>query len=156
MDRSVIELPNKLSELAAMALDDVTELEQRPSEFTIDMEEAYLDPAGPNGTCVICAAGAVMVQRLGASPDHVLFPHSFEPRIHRALEAIDRLRDGSVGAAFVELRARVIHPSAMKSFDADYAAARELDRDMPRYSESTELWREEMQVLIDDLEEAGL
>lgn len=145
-------LPRKLSELATIALDDVVALEQHPN-FEIDMG-TFLR-RGDFGPCAVCAAGAVMVKRLLDSPFSETsivaaeFVARFGAENARALEAIEYLRSGTVGAALAVLEGRAEWGNAVEDNEHD------LDRDLPMYAEGA-AWHEAMQVLIDDLTEAGL
>lgn len=142
-------LPHKLSELARVALDDVVACEREPSRFTVEMNEAYCAPGeGPDGTCWVCAAGAVMVQRLGRGvSEGEAFPHSFDNHNRDALLAINQLRMGAVGAALARLG---------RSDEELGHGSHELDREMPEYESSGADWHSAMEILIDDLVEAGL
>lgn len=62
-----VQLPHVLSELAQMAVDDVRKCEALPEKFAIWMGTWF----APNmeligGRCALCAAGAVMANRLDA------------------------------------------------------------------------------------------
>jgi hypothetical protein len=141
----VDQLPNKLSELAQMALDDVLAVERLPNQFVVDMGEFIVESGN---LCRVCAAGAVMVQRLGATTNSTT--NDFGPHNKWALWAIDKLRMGYVGWALQILKGdeRV----AWRREDTDHA----LDRDVPEYSTDSGEWHVAMRSLIADLQKAGL
>lgn len=100
-----IQLPHVLSELAQMALDDVTVIDQREG-FVVCMGDWYT--TDDNVGCAVCAAGSVMVQRLGMRGVGALCSYSaIEVKFGRhnmlALLAIDMLRRGWVGDALMVL-----------------------------------------------------
>jgi hypothetical protein len=140
----MFQLPHKLSVLAEMALDDVVKVEQL-NGFVIDMSEFIIDGGE---VCSVCAAGAVMVQRLGATKSNTTEDFGLDNK--RALWAIDALRLGLVGKA--KQRLTMGNPPIDNAADADHW----LDRDLPEYDADCSDWHEAMQVLIDDLREAGL
>ncbi len=141
----MIQLPHKLSELAKMALDDVVAVEQLADRYVVGMHDVFHTPGynEDDERCVVCAAGCVMVQRLKAEPEHDVGPYEFGKHNGDALMAIDCLRTGDVAGA-------------LRTLQLSGYATHSLDRYLPDYSEGDASWHEAMQVLIDDLEEAGL
>lgn len=163
----MFQLPHKLSELAAMALDDVVAVHKRPG-FMIDMG-AWCSPGVvryPHGkNCMVCAAGAVMVQRLGysGSRSKITNPaeifHAFGPANGRALLAIDMLRRGNVGWALAVLTdGESAWFAGLESSDA-HPLSRDLEdlsRDDTDGDGLPPLWVDAMHDLVDELVEAGL
>lgn len=156
----MLQLPHKLSELARIALDDVVAVSQLPG-FTIRLCEWY---APRRSNCMICVAGAVMVQRLGctrrssiSSPGELA--REFGPHNARALLAIDMLRRGNVGHALA-----CIERGMQAWYDGlELADQHELSCGLdPAPEDDTDkdglppIWVEAMGELIDDLEKAGL
>lgn len=138
------QLPHKLSELAQMALDDVAAVEKLEG-YSIDMDDVFHAAYPDDGLCVVCAAGAVMVNRLGADRALDHGPRDFGPNNSNALLAIDSLRVGQVGAAL----GRLIHGYSKGVRHA-------LDRSIAQYATSATDWRADMIRLVADLREAGL
>ena len=91
-------LPNKPSDLAELALRDMRRAIRSPL-YHINMALFHV----PNDTCAVCAAGSVMAFTLGVPHNEDRTAGSFPEHIHRKLYAIDNLRGGCIGDAFVEL-----------------------------------------------------
>jgi hypothetical protein len=141
----MFQLPHKLSELARIALDDVVAVEQLTDRYVVAMDNVFHTPGyiEDDERCVVCAAGAVMVQRLNADPEIDFGPYEFGTHNGDALMAIDCLREGDVAGA-------------LRALQLSGYATSPLDRDLPEYSSENAEWHEAMQELIDDLTEAGL
>ena len=89
---------DKLWKLWEIALEDLKKCEADPN-YKIAMSIYY---AKHNGLCYVCAAGAVIAQRL--QPDaKVLNPWNFPEAITKRLKAINELREGNLLMAFVLL-----------------------------------------------------
>jgi hypothetical protein len=89
----VAELPNKLSALLRLAVQDAQKCEAMPEVYTLDMNKWHFPQSG--GACQVCMAGAVMAQTLGAEPGHVMAPYFFGlESIEFQLEAINAMRLG--------------------------------------------------------------
>lgn len=108
-------LPTKMSALIKLALKDIRVME-KTKNVVVDMG-TYFEPRAElicrtdNGVvvekktvCVVCAAGAVMANTLGANINgrNELSPTNFAGN-ERQLNAIDALRSGAVGGAAVAL-----------------------------------------------------
>lgn len=63
---SMIALPNTLSGLLELAVQDAQKCEALPELYRLDMGQWHTPEAG---VCVICMAGAVIAQTLGVSHD---------------------------------------------------------------------------------------
>jgi hypothetical protein len=149
----MIQLPHKLSELAQIALDDVTEIENTPG-YTVAMESWHTPGSA---SCEVCAAGSVMVCHFGLQKEDYIclgvFEKLFGGSNTRALLAIDCLRRGFVSAAqqvLIDRQAWITLPLD------DYDDPHEVSRPMPDYDDNPASWHSEMAQLIADLRAAGL
>ena len=111
-------LPTKPSELIRLALKDLAAVEL-DARYVVEMLEWHL-PAVDE--CLVCLAGAVMAQTLGASPDRHLTPSEFPQS--RQLQALDTLRYAHradyLAAACEQLRARLIEwTERVPCYDSD-------------------------------------
>lgn len=151
-----VRLPHKLSELAQIALDDVTKVETLPG-FQIDMGNWARSYNG--GNCHVCAAGAVMVERLGLrngegvqNNEQLLERFGYENGA--ALLAIDALRRGCINDAIRILDSE--DPAEtwdLCDLDPDCDDHR-LSRKVPLYGHQN--WRMAMETLVADLHRVGL
>ncbi len=131
-------LPNKPSDLAELALRDMRKAIRSP-RYHISMGEWH----SPNATCAVCAAGSIMAFTLNARREDILEPHDFPEPTARKLNAIDDLRNGSVGDAFVAL-------------GRSYAKGEKFDCDIAYYYEhDRKPFFRDMRRLIRDLRAAG-
>jgi hypothetical protein len=93
--RTNVTLPNKPSELIELALSDLVKCEQSPGyEVNLDI---WHQPRG--NVCVVCLAGGVMAQSLGADKTMYLEPEDFtETSRHNGncLTALDMFRSGLI------------------------------------------------------------
>lgn len=89
-------LPDKLSDLIELALNDLAEVERDP-RYSVEMWDWH---EKKEDYCSVCLAGAVMAKTLGVPYGKTSFPDYFaNEKIERALNAIDRVRIGFVGSA---------------------------------------------------------
>jgi hypothetical protein len=160
-------LPHKLSELAQIALDDTT-TKLEPLGISVNMSAWCRPDRRPGHSCTVCAAGAVMVARLGLDVSkgeafgHEWLVRDFGEHNALALVAIDSLRQGQVGVALNVLSSKSFQPwkDSPEHHDEDFpelwtgADGHALSRQMD--DEFGEQWREEMLDLIASLREAGL
>lgn len=96
-------LPNKLSELLIVALEDLEQIENDPN-YDIDMGEWYKPKVRNNSgrdVCTVCHAGAVMVNSLNLKPSFRmnLHPDDFTSTITNKLMAINAIRIGRMTQA---------------------------------------------------------
>ena len=93
------ELPDKLSELLAVALHDMDQVRALPGRFVIDMSMWHTPVQTQDvSICQVCLAGAVMAMTLEI-PDRV-FSEPYLLDSSNKLSALDYLRTGNVfGAA---------------------------------------------------------
>ena len=94
---------NTLWEILEAALEDVRKVEAMP-DVVIDMGH-WLGPIDQGGLCHACAAGAVMICRLGADKGSEAKPHDYGSRVRDRLLAIDSLRCGDVADAYWHIHA---------------------------------------------------
>ena len=83
-------LPDKLSDLLELALDDLETTEKDP-RYMIDMGEWHTPT---NGKCMVCLAGAVMAQTIGVPLSYPI-PVTNNPKFL----ALNQVRTGHVGFA---------------------------------------------------------
>ena len=96
------ELPDKLSDLLEVGLEDLEKCE-KDERYFIDMGEWH--KPWPGGICAVCMAGSVMAKRLKTdSRDLVLYPASFDDDTKNKLMAISHVSLGAIWAAFKRLR----------------------------------------------------
>lgn len=93
-------LPDKLSALLELALDDLQKIE-RDRRYTVHMGCWHLNCGGQ---CYVCLAGAVMVRELHQPRLESVDPSAFEHSQRRQLLALDWLRKGYVSYALATLR----------------------------------------------------
>lgn len=131
-------LPMKMSALIKIALTDIRKVERDTKKFVLDMG-IYFNPnvdvtcSTSTGdvldaykVCSLCAAGAVMAFSLGkANSLEELTPDSFPGNV-KQLQAIDSLRQGEAGNAWLKL---------VGYYDdgGREAAAANLDTNIPEY-----------------------
>ena len=89
-------LPNKLSELIMVAVEDARKLDRK----TYWPHFASYHVAHPkHGGCAVCDAGAVMAGTLGLDPTTTAMPVDFHDSVERKLLALDLARQGGYSAA---------------------------------------------------------
>lgn len=156
-----VRLPHSLSELAQIALDDLT-TEVPARGLRVGMS-TWCRKRG-DGTCSVCAAGAVMVARLGLDPakgetgGHGWLIRDFGEHNALALVAIDSLRQGRVEVAERTLRERSFVPWMNdEPFDED-GNGEEDPHELSRLiaTEYGDEWIKDMRQLVTDLRKAGL
>lgn len=133
-------LPDKPSELLAVALRDLEKCEKDP-RFEIDMN-VWCERTG-TGHCAVCLAGSVMMQSLNGMPGPVPVP-DLELITDRKLRALDHMRSGHIQSAMMLLgRGKDVCPR---------------DRQVPRYDHPTGTgpWKRAMRKLLADLVRADL
>jgi hypothetical protein len=111
-------LPDTLSALLRVAVADAQACEAQPDKFELDMG-VWFD--GDGDRCVVCMAGSVIAQTLGAAD----LPMDLEPgnfgdssgSVEEKLYAIDHARQGSLAEALAELG--LGHVAAVKADSLD-------------------------------------
>ena len=135
------ELPDKPSELLALALSDLEKAECS-DQYIIDMLYWH-EPDISSGKCLVCLAGAVMAFSLYFSPDEDFFFVECSFEISRKIFALNNFRLGYIFEAFNNLN--ISFPEGM---------ARK--RDVTSYRNSPTQFKSDMRNLIKDLRECGL
>lgn len=144
------QLPHVLSELAQVALDDIA---KTPALGLGIRMTSWCNKRA----CTVCAAGAVMVSRLGmpfADGEHCGHRWMLDRfGLHNtlALAAIDCLREGNVGFAIATMETQSLDTWVNDDEGDDLHA---LARPMP--VEFGDEWLAEMRRLVTDLREANL
>jgi len=134
------ELPSKPSELIRLALKDLRLAETNP-RYKVDMAVWHCPDSNDN-TCRVCLAGAV-IAGLGANPDEPISPYGFDPQTVQRLCALNRFRQG-----------RVEH--ALNAMRIPTKPAVPIDRQVTPYDRSPSGFKRDMELLIEELERAGL
>lgn len=167
---SLTELPDKLSELIEVALQDLECVEQ-DSRYTINMAKwhdpkvAYApptdDPEQPLA-CSVCLAGAVIAKRSNIAPTEFVLPALLGPDIKSKLEILDHLRAGQVMNALEEsarARARALNTSRVCKPDADREELWDVFGNtypITPYGDSPDAFKRDMRVLQELLRKYGL
>ena len=95
------ELPDKLSDLLEVGLEDLEKC-QKDDNYFIDMGEWH--KPWPGGICAVCMAGSVMAKRLRTDSKYlVLYPASFDDDTANKLMAISHVSLGAIWAALKRL-----------------------------------------------------
>lgn len=90
------ELPDKLSALILVALEDLEKAEAS-SRYNISMAIWHLPKQ--DRPCGVCLAGSVMAFSLGADPNEPCTPSDYSSRIEDKLCALNMVRSGQLSAA---------------------------------------------------------
>lgn len=98
MSITVNELPNTLSELLKLALNDFEKCEADP-EYVINMR-IFLSKMS-DGPCFVCLAGSMLAQSCGMR--NLGQWNTLSDSLKRKLNAIDWLRHGDIKSAYEEL-----------------------------------------------------
>ena len=80
-------LPDKLSDVILLALEDLRKVE-RSKKYNVNMGNWH----DPNGACSVCFAGALISQSDEATPEKHLEPDDFEPEDEIKFYALNHLR----------------------------------------------------------------
>lgn len=91
-----VELPNKLSALLRMAVEDAHVIEQTPG-YQLNMHRWHAPD--PSGICQVCMAGAV-IARKAIVPKSEHFHPEYDTTLGRKLAAINQMRAGNMFTAF--------------------------------------------------------
>lgn len=143
-------LPDKLSELLYIALEDLEKVEADP-RYKIDMGAWHR----PNGKCSVCAAGSVMAMRLGVGLDEPAHPGEFDWDTDNKLMAINALRVGALGgaASFLGIQLPASVPCEVAGLPSEGRYA--LD-EMSYRARMRKQWKNHMVDLIGILQAEGL
>jgi len=97
-------LPNNISALLRVAIDDLVKTEADP-RYKINMMEWHSPDTEPDDVvnelslCQVCFAGAVMAQRLDADINEYYTPTDFGDDVARKLQTLDHIRTGNLYGA---------------------------------------------------------
>lgn len=113
-----VKLPDKPSELIRLAINDLVAVEQNP-DYKVCMAIWYL--RNPGDKCLVCFAGAVMAQTLGAESTSALNADSFPKDIGDKLVALDYFRVGWLGCGLTALgiQYRALDNIALQRYEDD-------------------------------------
>ena len=134
------ELPDKPSELLALALFDLEKVE-RSSEYEVIMGDWHQPKK--SGVCEVCMAAAVMAKTLKVDRLITRMPSDFETDTEKKLCAIDYLRRGDLTVALYVL-----------GFDHPRFLVGEID--VVDYQDDPQQFKKDMQDLIKALKGEGL
>lgn len=134
------QLPKKLSGLIDIALADLSKAE-RSKYYTVEMS-IYHFPDLEENKCLVCFAGAVMSQTLGADRKLNIDPDIFPLETGNKLKALDSVRCGALEAAFDWLER-----------DLPYGLKTELD--VTKYNEDPAEFKQDMKKISKLLKAVG-
>ena len=137
------ELPDRLSELLLVALEDLEKIEAN-NLYRVNMN-IWHDPipkANGEDGCLVCFAGGVMAYSLGASPEATMRPGIYTNAVRDKLYALNVLRVGMVGDAL-----RQVGQTRPYSLQAAY--------DIVSYERAPARFKADMHKLANRLAEAG-
>lgn len=145
-------LPDTLSGLLRVALDDLEKVEQMP-DYTINMSVWHRPYNTLRGRgCSVCLAGSMLVTR-GASKEDNITPHSLGlSRVDtEKLFGVNRLRMGDVCAAY-----RCLERAGVSQNRLTLGQRLDLSREIPSYHIDKQEFKSKLRTLADDLEKAGV
>ena len=134
------QLPDKPSDLLALALSDLAKIE-RSSKYEVVMGGWHVPSTGD--VCEVCMAGAVMAKTLKADRFKRRTPAGFETDTQNKLMALDDFRTGDLTHALKALGIRRPRSLASKIWVA-------------RYDTDRKLFKKDMQDIIEALKGEGL
>ena len=134
------QLPNKPSELLALALADLAKVE-RSSKYEVDMDDWHAPTT--KGVCNVCMAASVMAKTLNVDRFETFTPGDFETDTQKKLRAIDRLRKGYLAHALDVLG--IDHPRFLVS-----------EIDVADYHDDPKQFKKDMRAIIEALKNVGL
>lgn len=133
-------LPNKPSELIALALHDL-ELAEKSDDYDINMY-CWHAPDSRSRKCSVCLAGAVLAFSLGY-PKYSPWDEDKPMREKSKMFALDRLRCGSIYDGLIYLGIR--HPEGMIN-----------SMHVTPYEINPRLFKRDMMTIVTKLQENGL
>jgi hypothetical protein len=152
------ELPNKLSELIVVALDDLEKV-RADERYAVNLDYWHVSKnsnASPTpGKCVVCFAGAVMAGTLGLNPEESCggTVERFGADSSDKLSTLDLLRMGCVNDGLGVWPGGL--PEAVENDFAHAPSISEYDRHDLDAPENYERFRREMNALASWLAERG-
>lgn len=93
-----IKLPNKISALIRVALDDLATIEKRKKVYEIVMDKWHVAREPDWNLCEVCFAGVVIAMKID-DPDRTVSPDEFDNVTYGKLRALDSLREGNISTA---------------------------------------------------------
>lgn len=113
MIKSKAKLPDKLSELILVALEDL-QVVISDDRYTVDLDDWHSPDIGDeHGTCYVCFAGAVIARRLSpAQAAEVIEPNDYDEHTKYRLHALNEVRRGNIAAAIWRLEQRLVRDIA--------------------------------------------
>jgi len=154
-------LPNKLSELIRVSLDDEAAA-FKSAQYSIEMDDWHCpgkdyrkDPPyrrdSSSEVCEVCLAGAVMAFSLKCDPQLDIHPDAFSNKTEQKLYALDAVRDGCVSDAdaFMKGRRRMEAPVSFSDDEWNNFPIVDYDDDRIR-------WRRDMRKIAHRLEKVNL
>lgn len=136
-------LPNKLSALIRVALDDLEKCEN-DGRYRINMD-IWHDPDPAISVCYVCLAGAVMAQSLKLAPSKSRAPSMF-PENQSKLYALNGIRSGHIYGPLLEMGVGV-SPDSMPEKLRKFSVT--------SYSRSPTQFKSDLRALADELEQYG-
>lgn len=134
-------LPDKLSDLILVALDDLEKVENDP-RYDINMGWWHR-PGVYNQKCLVCLAGSVMAKSLGTSPERTRYPNDFDDKTEAKLDALNWARVGDVDYALHHL-------------DVPQSSYTSFNRSVVDYSDDPEQFKADMREIVAALKEQDL
>lgn len=159
-------LPDTLSGLLRVAVEDAKKIELS-DKYKLNMNYWHMpadtyegEKEEDRGKCYVCMAGAVMAERLGASPDQEAWPDHIangDESTHSKLLAIDLMRQGNFDSAAEELE--LAYPGVLYSLSVtasdQYGAYRRAQLDTRGEADYRMPWEWYLER-ADELERLGL
>ena len=144
-------LPDKLSDLLELAVNDVEKVRVNP-KFKLFMNVWYR-PSLDKEICYVCMSGAVMAMSLGACREKELYPDDFPDEIETKLETINCMRSGKYTQASFSF-----YPYSANEWRINFVNG--LDSVVPSkdfvQNEIWEVTRARMEIIINYLKLIGL
>jgi hypothetical protein len=156
-----VELPDKLGELMAVAIADARAVVAAGHE--LDMS-TWMSGRMPNsGKCVVCLAGAVMLNKsfgAGKEPPPIgVTPRMYPIATHHKLRAIDMLRVGNFAEAWALVEGKDFETegpvAALGNVERNVGTTFHFDVDNAD-PDDVEQWWESMEMIRDELLKAGI
>jgi len=136
-------LPNKPSELLALALEDLILVEKDPRyKVHMGVYHCITEEIGPE--CFVCLAGTVMAKTLDVDLTDFADPYDYHKEIRNKLLALDYFRIGALEDALFKLGVNIQDYDLVKNFEA------------PPYSRSAEEFKDAIKNMIRLLQSRGL
>lgn len=149
---NTLELPDRLSLLLRMALEDLDKVRTMPERFLIYMERWH-SPRG--AVCGVCLAGSLLAMRTDVPDDYSVEYDEFGPSLRPKMSALNQLRIGFIQGAVEEFYAIDISGTEHQR-DIEFSRVGRLvpnidSEEDERFSE----WRKSMDAVVEVLEHYG-